>query len=177
MPGRSDELAVLDQPTAKPYKMLKLDESHRLNHRVLKHLRESRGCSDPISGPDGHPDPYLQAGSHPDIVSRVWETIGGALPADCRAIVYGTPALVHPDCGVVLALAYGTAYGIRIPDDLVNEAMEAGCMPERRWSGGKTTNLQELMGYGWLFGSWEKKETDWMLATYNDLAGKTRRPV
>ena len=83
--------------------MLKLNDSHHLNHGVLSHLWENHGGSDPISSPDSHPDPYLRAGSHPDIVSRVWETLGGALPADCRAIVYGTPALVHPNSGVVLA--------------------------------------------------------------------------
>jgi hypothetical protein len=153
--------------------MLKLDESHNLNLGVLKHLRETHGGNYPISSADSHPDPYMRAGSYPDIVSRVWETLGGALPVDCRAIVYGTPALVHPINGVVLALAYGTAYVIRIPNDILIEAIEAGCKVERRWSNGTTTNIQELLGYGWLFGCWEKKETLWLLATYNDLLGAT----
>jgi hypothetical protein len=153
--------------------MLNLDASHHLNRGVLKHLRENHGGNAPISRPDSHPDPYLHAGSHPDIVSQVWETLGGGLPADCRAIVYGTPALVHPHTGVVLALAYGTAYVINISDEIVNEAIEAGCKAERKWSSGKITNVQELLGHGWLFGCWEKKEAGWLLATYNNLSGAT----
>ena len=110
--------------------MLKLDETHPLNQGVLNHFRGKHGGKDPISHPDSHPDPYLRAGSHPDIVSWVWETLGRELPTDCRAIVYGTPSLVHPNSGVVLALAYETAYVIRIPNDILNEAMKAGCEPE-----------------------------------------------
>ena len=154
-------------------KMLQLNESHQLNHGVLNHLRETHVGKDPISRPDSHPDPYMRAGSHPDIVSRVWEELGGAMPTDCRAIVYGTPALVHPQNGVVLALAYGTAYAISIPNDFVNEAIGAGCKFERKWSNGTTTKIQELFGYGWLFGCWEKKEILWLLATYNNYLGAT----
>jgi len=80
---------------------------------------------------------------------------------------------VHPNLGVVLALAYGTAYVIKIPNDTLNEAIEAGCKAERRWSNGTTTNIQELLGYGWLFGCWDKRELVWLLATYNNLSGAT----
>jgi len=151
--------------------MLKLDESHQLNQGVLNHLRDKHGGNAPISSPDSHPDPYLRAGSHPDIVSRVWETLGGALPADSRAIVYGTPALVHPKNGVVLALAYGTAYVIKIPDDEMSEAIEAGCKAEQTWTGGGKTNVQELLGFGWLFGCWDRREINWLLDTYNNISG------
>jgi hypothetical protein len=153
--------------------MLKLDDTHPLNQGVLKHLRENHAGKDPISTPDSHPDPYLRAGSHPDVVSRVWETLGGALPTDCRAIVYGTPALVQSRSGVVLALAYGTAYVIRIPNDIVSEAIKAGCKIEQTWSGGYKTNVQELLGFGWLFGCWEKEETNWLLTAYNVFLGAT----
>jgi hypothetical protein len=153
--------------------MLKLDESHPLNRGVLDHLRGNRGGEVPILPVGGHPDPYLQAGSHPDIVSRVWDTLGGALPADCRAIVYGAPALVHPENGVVLALAYGTSYVIRIPAGFVEEALEAGCKIEKRWAGGKRTNLLETFGSDWLFGGWEKQETVWLLERYKNLSGTT----
>jgi len=149
--------------------MLKLDDTNHLNQGILNHLRENHGGKDPISTPDSHPDPYLRAGSHPDIVLWVWETLGRALPTDCRAIVYGTPALVHPKNGVVLALAYGTAYVIRIPNDIMNEAIKAGCNTERTWSDGNKTNVQELLGHGWVFGGWGKQETNWLLTTYRNL--------
>ena len=154
--------------------MLKLDESHPLNRGVLNHLREKRGGEDPISPTAGHPDPYLQAGSHPDIVTRVWDTLGGALPADCRAMVYGTPALVHPKNGVVLALAYGTSYVIRTQEDFVEETLEAGCKIEKTWAGGRGTNLRETFGFSWLFGGWEKEESEWLLGSYNNLSGDTQ---
>jgi hypothetical protein len=154
--------------------MLKLDESHPLNRGVLNQLREKRGGEDPVSPAAGHPDPYLQAGSHPDIVTRVWDTLGGILPADCRAMVYGTPALVHPKNGVVLALAYGTSYVIRIPVGFVEEALEGGCEIEKTWAVGGGTNLRETFGSGWLFGGWEKEEADWLSGSYNNLSGATQ---
>lgn len=153
--------------------MLKLDDSHPLNQGVLNHLREQHGEKKAISTPDTYQDPYLRAGSHPDIVWWIWDTLGRALPTDCRAIVYGTPALVHPSKGVVLALAYGTAYLIRIPNDIVNEAIKVGYKTERTWSDGKRTDIQELLGPGWLFGGWEKEEINWLLTTYNNLQGDT----
>lgn len=153
--------------------MLTLDDAHPLNQGIVTHLRKTDRGKDPVATPESHPDPYLWAGSHPDTVSWVWETLGGALPVDCRAIVYGTPALVHPRIGVVMAFAYGTAYAMRIPENMMNEAIKAGCNPERRWSDGSKTNVQDLFGHGWLFGCWDKKEANWLLAGYNNLLHAT----
>jgi hypothetical protein len=153
--------------------MLKLDDTHPMNQGLNKHLRERHGGQEAISTPDTHPDPYLRAGSHPDIVGWIWDTLGSALPADCRAMVYGTPALVHPSIGVVLALAYGTAYLIRIPNDFVKDAKKSGYTTERTWSDGTRTDIQELLGPGWLFGSWEKEETSWLLTSYINLQDAT----
>ncbi|MFC1817139.1 hypothetical protein ACFL0M_14660 [Thermodesulfobacteriota bacterium] len=49
---------------------------------------------EPMVSPDKHSDPYMEAGSHPEIVERVWDALGSSLPVDCRAIVYSAPALV-----------------------------------------------------------------------------------
>jgi hypothetical protein len=52
---------------------------------------------------DGHPllgtpgsvaDVHLRQGSHPDVVQRVWDVLGAALPGPCRCLVLGTPALL-----------------------------------------------------------------------------------
>lgn len=149
--------------------MLKLDDAHPMNRGVIHHLQERHGGQEAISTPDAHPDPYRRAGSHPDIVWWVWETLGCALPTDCRAIVYGTPALIHPSAGVVLALAYGTAYVIRIPHASVNEAKEAGYKTKRTWSDGTRTDIRGLLGPGWVFGRWEKEETNWVRTSYINL--------
>ena len=88
-----------------------LDPSHPLNQQVLRHVKAVRQRNQvPIAGPDEHADPYMEAGSHPDIVARVWDQLGRSLPGDCRAMLYGGPALVDPHSGLIIALAYGTQY-------------------------------------------------------------------
>jgi hypothetical protein len=144
---------------------MKLDESHPFNRRILHHAKGKNAREPAIASPDSHSNPYWDLGSHPDIVERVWDGIGAIFPEDCRAIVYGTPALVHPGKGIVLAMAYGTAYIIRVPDDLVDAAIQAGCAIERHWANGCTTNIQEELGYGWLFGNWLDEEAHWLLET------------
>lgn len=68
----------------------------------------------------------MQLGSHPDIVSRIWDELGNSLPLDCKAIVYGNPALVNPQNGIILALGYGTRYAIRIPEKYIEAAFKCG---------------------------------------------------
>ncbi|MCC6487462.1 MAG: hypothetical protein IT364_08170, partial [Candidatus Hydrogenedentes bacterium] len=96
---------------------MKLDTAHPMNRLAIEYFRHREDRSPappPLAAPNEHPDPYMGAGSHPDIVERVWDVLGASLPRDCRALVYGTPALVHPAVGVVIALAYGTQYAIRV---------------------------------------------------------------
>ena len=153
--------------------MVKLDESRPSNQGVLNQLKKDRGDKDPILPANGHPDPYMRLGSHPDIVSRVWQELGGALPTDCTAIVYGTPALVNPTNGEILALAYGTSYVIRVPVEAISAALKAGCKIEQVWAGGSKTNVQELFSKGWVFGGWSKDEESWILSGYNNLQRAT----
>src|SRR5215475_15877074 len=118
---------------------MRLDESHPMNQLVLKYLRGREHLllkPEPILSWDEHPDPYTQAGSHPDVVERVCDVLGASLPVDCRALVYGTPALVYSREGVVLAVAYGTRYAIRVPDESINEALKVGRRTVQEWSGG-----------------------------------------
>jgi len=144
-----------------------LDESHPLNQKLVS--RKKRPGVPPVGPPHGPPDPYLQLGSHPDIVQRVWDDLGGALPADCRAIVYGTPALVDPRSGVVLAMACGTAYVIRVPENLLEAAYKAGCRVERSWTTGGTTRIADEYGHGWVFGAWVKAEAEWLREVFAEL--------
>ena len=150
--------------------MMNLDEYRPSNQGVLNHLRKNHGDKDPIAPSTAHPYPHLQLGSHPDIVTRVWEELGDTLPMDCKAIVYGTPALVNPNNGAILALAYGTAYVIKIPENKVSAALACGCKAEQAWAGGAKTNVAELFGTGWLFGGWCSDEKLWLLDTYHDVA-------
>jgi hypothetical protein len=63
-------------------------------------------------------DPLTGLSTHPDIVERLWE-MDRALPHSCRWAVWGYPALVHPQTGVIFAIGFGTI-GIvaRLPPDL-----------------------------------------------------------
>jgi len=86
-----------------------------LNKKVLQYLgRGEKAERLLLASPDNVTDPYMGQGSHPDIVQRVWNEIGGGLPIDCRCLIYGTPALIHPGSGIVLLFVMGhnTTFGL-----------------------------------------------------------------
>jgi hypothetical protein len=149
---------------------MKFDELHPLNLKLVKHKKKTG--SPAMASPDSHPDPYWTLGSHPEIVERVWDGLGGALPVDCRAIVYGTPGLVDPHSGVVLAMAYGTSYALRVPLPLLDEAYKARCTAEHEFSTGKI-NLETQYGRGWVFGFWLERELQWLRDVYDELQTAT----
>lgn len=164
--------AGIRRPKSEVGGKMKLDESHPLNRPVILHVRrklapENRGPS--LSAPENHPDPYLHAGSHPDVVEWIWDRLGAALPNDCRTMFYGAPALVHPKAGIVMALAYGTQYLIRVPDDAIQAALDGGCRIENVWSNGEKTDLEQELSVGWLFGCWSEREKDWLNRFYAEL--------
>lgn len=149
-----------------------LDESHVLNQGVISYLQNSKGVRylpDPIIDPDMHPDPYWNAGSHPEIVERIWDYFGSFFSNDCKAVVYGTPTLVHPKSGIVFAMAFGTEYAIRIPEKSMLDARRAGCRIEQNWTGGGTTNLENELGKDWVFGCWSNEEQNWLTTIYESL--------
>ena len=151
---------------------MKLDASHPWNRPVLGYLRGAekiRFRPEPIAAPESHPDPYMEAGSHPDIVERLWDDLGSALPADSRALIFGAPALVHPEAGVVLALAFGTQYAIRVPFESLEDALGAGCHLEQEWTDGGRTNIEQELGRGWVFGCWATDESIWLSQLYAEL--------
>ena len=111
-------------------------------------------------------DPYMHLGSHPDIVERVWKGIGAELDTDCRLIVCGTPALVQPVTGIILAIALGTQYCLHLSDPLFKTALAAGASTTRKWSGRRVTNIADEFGAGWIFGKWLKEEIGWCRESY-----------
>lgn len=83
-----------------------IDNVSPMNQGVLEYLgRGAKAGHAVVAAPGSVPDPYLCQGSHPDIVQRVWDDLGGALPAKCRCLVYGTPAIVHDRSGIVMRYA------------------------------------------------------------------------
>lgn len=143
-----------------------------MNELLIRRMRDNkyvRHRSEPIMSHNEHPDPYMEAGSHPDVVGHVWDRLGASLPVDCRAIVYGTPALVHPEVGIVFAMAFGTRYVVRVPSERLEAAFAAGCHTEQEWTGGKKTDLSAEMGNDWVFGSGAKDEQLWLEEMYQVL--------
>jgi len=140
--------------------------SSELNESVLINLRGRLKTDELIAMPGSVRDPYLSQGSHPDIVERVWDTLGKALPADCRCLVYGTPALVQPLSGILLAFCYGTQYCMRLTSSLMNEALKLGVKTSTTWSNGRMTDTTQTFGRDWIFGSWKNEELPWCRAAY-----------
>jgi hypothetical protein len=111
----------------------------------------------------------MNAGSHPDIVERVWDQLGAALPPEAAVCILGSPALANP-AGVVLAVAYGTAYVLRLlPADL-EAALRAGAQTVMRWSDGSTTDIGVEFGPDWIFGRWDAREPGWCKASFEGLS-------
>jgi hypothetical protein len=67
-------------------------------------------------------DPIMGLGTHPDLITQLWRVDSG-LPASCRWVVSGHPALVHPRTGVIFAVAFGTiGIVLRLPLEMRSAA-------------------------------------------------------
>ncbi len=93
-------------------------ERRPVNARFFERLDEPELADrEPAAGPMSdapEPDPYMDAGSHPDCVERVWDDIGQTLPEDCRFGVRRNAVLAHPVqascslCRTELSTHYGS---------------------------------------------------------------------
>ena len=131
------------------------------NAKVLGYLSRPRPDTPVLAPHDSIANPYYRCGCHPEIVERLWDQLGAALPADARALVHGIPALVHPVSGVILAIGLGTQYGLRLPAALGATARAAGAKTTTTWSGGSVLDIQHSLGSDWVFGAWLGGELDW----------------
>ncbi len=134
----------------------------------LRRWRESRsGQSLPaLARPDDVERPYETLGTHPDLVSRLWDELQSALPEDCRAIFYGRPALVHPTTKVVFAFATGThTYALRLPERERAEAIRAGATRVKHYPLEQALDLADV-GDEWVFCGWFRAEEDWCRAAF-----------
>jgi hypothetical protein len=143
-----------------------MDLTHPANQKVLAYLA-ARNPGAPRWAPyRSGPGAYLNSGSHPDIVERVWDQLGQAVDPDSRCIVQGTPALVQPTSGIVLAFALGTQYCLRLPPELIPVAIQAGVRTRMQWSKDHQTDAHQEFGEDWIFGRFLKEELDWCRQAY-----------
>jgi hypothetical protein len=122
-------------------------------------------------------DPYDEAGAHPDVVEFLWDRVGGFLPAAGRGLVYGVPVLLQPDSGIILAVALGTGYAIRVPEEEVLNARANGYLGT--WDM-RTEVLTSTLLFGpdWLWGRFHHAEAAWirtLVARFGAPAGSTDR--
>lgn len=136
------------------------------NTKVLTYLSRGKKDAPVFALPNSARDPYYECGCHPDVVERVWDQIGKALPKDCRCLIHGTPALAHPKSGIILATAIGTQYGLRLPGDLGEAAIKAGAKLCVNWTGGGSLDIRRELGQDWVFGSWSPNELIWCKSVY-----------
>lgn len=141
------------------------------NAGALIYLSHGRPRSEGTFGPPpADVDPH-HLGTHPSVVTRLWDTLNAALPVDARWLVFDGPALVHPD-GVILAAAIGTQYVLRLLAADVGLAVAAGAELEHHFrTVGTSLDLPATFGPGWVFGRFDDREPAWLRARYEALAG------
>jgi hypothetical protein len=138
------------------------DLRHPANAALFRYL---------VARPDQVARPYDTLGTHPDLVARLWDEIAAPLPADCRFVVFGTPALVRPDSGIVFGFAGGThTYALRLPEGLRKEALAAGAARVKKYPRQVPFDLDDI-GPEWVFGAWLEGEDLWGRAAYEFAAG------
>lgn len=162
-----------------------VDPAHPRNAAILRHLRNPY---DVIEGPGASlyrearqrdlaagsiresaaPDTVdrLRLGTHPDLVERLWRVITISLPARCEWVVYGSPALVHPQSGVIFGWARGThTYALRLAEPDREVALAAGARTTFRYTNGDTLDVRRI-GEDWVLGHWIAAEREWCLGAY-----------
>lgn len=141
------------------------------NAGVLAYLGPGRGLAHlPVGQPPEGVDRW-HLGTHPDVVERLWDVLDAALPESGRCVMYGSPALVHPASGVVVAVGIGTQYALRLlPDDRAS-AIEAGAEVVHTFqTSGGTLDLAAAFGPDWVFGAFDDREPAWLAAAGRSLA-------
>lgn len=99
-------------------------------------------------------------GTHPDLWDRVWYELGGRLSSDERCLVYNRPALVSP-AGVLLAVAWGTRYALRVPEQVTGWADESVVRFRGEGSREEQGHMRSEFGSDWLIGAYLDHEIGW----------------
>lgn len=148
---------------------LSFDFNHLLNEKPLYFLRKRMSGKVPFALPSEVKDAYQGQGSHPDIVARLWDELGKALPVDGRCLIFGTPALIHGETGVLLGICGGTSYFLRLSPDQRKEAKSKGAQTLVKSSLGDIFDVTKEIGSDWVCANWDKREMEWLKENYKAL--------
>jgi hypothetical protein len=147
-----------------------IEDWNQANKQLIQYLSRSGNQAPVIMEPSSVPDPYYGCGSHPDVVEQVWDKLGSVLPRDARCLFCGTPALVHRTQKIVIALALGTQYGLRLPPDCIDEAVNKGAKTYIKWSGNSgDLDTKRDLGPDWVLGSYADEEKRWFKKFFEGL--------
>ena len=155
-----------------------VDPDRPENEHVLAYLRAQAEVPWGLVVPPGAiADPYLQLGSHPDVVERVWGQLGAMLDPDARCVaVLGCPSLADPASGVVVGLALGTTYALRLVEQDLEEGHAAGLVRTHAYNPPLAPlDAATAFGCDWLFGAYDAREPRMVAASAT--AARSRRPV
>jgi hypothetical protein len=141
-----------------------VNEARPENAGVLAYFRRRNERALPLAAsPSETPDPFLSLGSHPDVVERVWRRL--APQQAWRVVVLGTPAVVDPETGTVLAVALGTSYWLRLtPSDLATARADGFTQTHRYGLDTEDFDASHTFGPTWVHGRWDEREPAWLCA-------------
>ena len=154
------------------------------NSGILRYLRTLSWARERVAGdpqlescaPSAAKDPHERLGTHPDVVSRMWGSLGDSLPERCAWVLIGIPVLAHPHTGFVFAYSSGMQYALRLPPPALEAALRAGVKQVYRargnpWTGAQPWTLDlALIGPDWCFGAYRGEEAGWCLDAFTAAA-------
>jgi hypothetical protein len=86
---------------------MRVDTEAPANRGVLDYFSDSGEWRSQLLAPAGAlAASRARFGSHPAIVEYLWDRIAPQFRTDCRAVVYGTPALVAPQRGLLFGVGF-----------------------------------------------------------------------
>jgi hypothetical protein len=168
-PVTVDSLARILTKTTADGKAMAVVRSHA--EKAMRRLMHGPANPEPplSQSLDEVADPWFGLGTHPDIIERLWK-MDDTLPQKCRWVFWGRPALVHPDTGVVFAVAFGTIGIVLRPSPQAIEA--AGSQLSTVVQNGKRARAFDIgpAGPEWRFVLPGAAAAQWCRAAY-DFAG------
>ena len=138
---------------------------------LTRPLRQNRVLLPIVVRPEEVEDPYTTLGAHPEVVQRIWDELGKALPQDCRSVIHSTPVLAHPGNGTIFVVALGTGYGLRLPPSLVKSAVRRGARISVQYTYGGDMNTHRDLGRDWVLGAWLADEPRWCVKAFEYFGG------
>lgn len=144
-----------------------MDVNFRENANLFAYMSRFHQGSTLLQPKESPRNPYMELGSHPDIVERVWDQLGAVLgPSFGRVVFCGRPSLVDLRTGIVVAVAWGTKYFLRLSVECADQAKRDGFATMHSWSNGTTTDIEQELGSEWVFGQWSQKEINLLRESY-----------